>query len=551
MQIIEVPGVGEVEFPDDMDDAGISSAIQQMTGGGQSAAPPLGASHVGAKTQQQQAMSSHGATPTSAPEVGGPEATGRGAWQGASMGFGDEVAGALHATLGGVMGNDQGLSMGDRYRKARDTDRRQNALAQNQHGGLYTAGEIGGGMVPIASPISAVSKLRKVGLAGKAVLGGTTGAAAGAANAAGHNEDTSHIGRDMAVGAAVGTAGGVAGPVVGAAASRVAPALQKAGVATGYRHLRARGGDISARKQPRPEAIIEAYEAGAFRPGTTVHFAAERLAALRHKLGKNIGDLEDALAAAGVEGPERAALAKEFADEAARLKPRTSAADPRMTQMKAESDDLLSEIPKPPAPPPVAPNSVPPTQQMPTQPPAPVSSKLTLSEILAKKRSASDLAEADFNKLTGQRTPASLGRLKVSGKYKEVAEREINRQGPTLAPDVHAQWAPANKKFSHIAEAEGIAEEGSARAKGRNLIFNVPAMMGGVGGAASGGGVPAAIAGATALQVARSRAGSAATSALLGGSKLMSKVGAPALNSNFTKEALLSSLLRGDYDSDQ
>jgi hypothetical protein len=489
--------------------------------------PALGASHVGPLTQS---MSAHGGTPTAAPpKMGAGQALLRRGAQGVLGGYGDELGGAVHAALG------SGGTMKDRYLTARNSEQAKDdeAKAADTKGLGFVAEAAGA----FANPISRA----------KGVLG-----AIGAGALYGHGnsraEDLKGQALDTGIGAGFGAAGQTVGKGVGAGVGWASQKLRAGGVATGFRHLRARGGDISARKPPNPEAIIAAYEAGAFRPGTTVHFAAERLKAVRQQLGKNVGNLEDALAQAGIEGPERAALAKEFADEAAHLKPNTSAGDPRMSQMKAEADDLLSEIPKPPPPPPpsnlVGPNG----QPLPPPPaPPPVSSKLTLSEILNKKRSAQWEAEGEFNKLTGQRSPRGEGKLKAAGMYKTASEHEINSQGPTKAPDLYKEWAPANKRFSHIAEAEGIAEEGSARAKGRNWLFNMPAMLGGVGGAASGGGVPAAVVGASAIQMLRSRAGSAGTSALLGGSKLMSKA-TPALNSDMTKQSLLAALLAGVPD---
>lgn len=524
MQIIEVPGVGEVEFPDGMDDGAISAAIQQMTG---PATPPMAASHVDAATQANQALSSHGATPSARPEVGGGEAALRSFAQGVTAGYGDELGGATHALLG------RGGTMGERYRAARDSERQKNAAAKQDHGGINFLGETAGA---IANPLSK----------GRSFL-----AALGAGAAFGHGnsnaEDWKGQAKDTGIGAAFGAAGKYAGDALGAVARKAGPALHRAGVATGFRHLRARGGDISAKKPLSADSIIAAYEAGAFRPGTTVHFAAERLKQVKGRLGKRVGDLEDALAAAGVEGPERQAVIKEFEDEAARLQPITSAGDPRRDQMAAEVADLRKELPKPPAPPPPpAPNSVPPTQPMPTPPPAPLPpSKHTLSEILEKKRSAQWQASKEYDKLSGQLSAAGEGKKAVAAKYRGVSERAIDAQGPTKAPAAHAEWAPVNKQFGNIAGAEEVAAEGAARAKGRNLYLNMPNYFGGLGGvgAAVATGNPWALLAPVAVHELRTRGGSVATSALLGGSKLASKA-APALDSDPVHRALMAALLQ-------
>lgn len=84
-------------------------------------------------------------------ESGQLEALGRGAAQGLSFGFGDELAGAgssaiqsLLETLGVREDNKQNLEQ--QYEAARDLEREANKAAEEAHPGLYAAGDIGTGI---------------------------------------------------------------------------------------------------------------------------------------------------------------------------------------------------------------------------------------------------------------------------------------------------------------------------------------------------------------------------------------------------------------------
>lgn len=216
MQIIDVPGVGEVEFPDEMGDDEIVAAVRSLS------APPLAASH--------------GSEPVyKPPQVGAVESGVRGGIQGASFGWGDEVAAAVDAALPNVLRNDvsrravaPGLgdlvkggaedTFGARYRRARDFYRSRNADAEEANPGTYLAGQVTGGVAPALA-------------GGAPALGGrllARAAGQGAAQGAGYSDATEVRGLvgDTALGAAVGLAGHGAGQVVGKVGSA---ALRKGG----------------------------------------------------------------------------------------------------------------------------------------------------------------------------------------------------------------------------------------------------------------------------------------------------------------------------------
>lgn len=169
---------------------------------GQQAAPGGGMS-----LAQLQAM---GATPTTAEEPGRLEALGRGALQGVTLGFSDEIAGAI-----GSLFSDKS------YTDIRDEARAANEAAKAAHGGFYLGGEIGGGAVGSLIPGLGVAKGASVAAAaGKAaLLGGASGL--GSSNADLTKGDFASAALDAAKGAA-------AGAVIGGGVQKLSNVLSKA-----------------------------------------------------------------------------------------------------------------------------------------------------------------------------------------------------------------------------------------------------------------------------------------------------------------------------------
>lgn len=128
------------------------------------------------------------AAPAGDADPGIAESTARGAAQGASFGFADEISGALEAAF-----------TGKKYAAARDESRANFRSAEAAHPIAYGAGELAGGLATALVPTGAAAKA--VGLGAKAVEGAEalstgarvahdigTGAAFGAAQAAGSSE---------------------------------------------------------------------------------------------------------------------------------------------------------------------------------------------------------------------------------------------------------------------------------------------------------------------------------------------------------------------------
>lgn len=173
--------------------------------------------------------------PAPPPSTG--EAVGRGALQGASLGWGDEIAAAadtLISKIPGVRsaaeylapaagGRGGSLSYTDpnvTYQQRRDAYRATNAAAKEAHPYAYGGGEVAGGIATAFAPGMTLAK------GAGALKVGAQGAALGGAAAAGESEakDVKGLLKDTAEGAAIG---GVGGAVLHKAAGGAAKILAK------------------------------------------------------------------------------------------------------------------------------------------------------------------------------------------------------------------------------------------------------------------------------------------------------------------------------------
>jgi hypothetical protein len=126
-------------------------------------------------------------------EHGGAVATGRGLIQGVTLGFGDEIEGAIKAGMAKMQGDERDYSQ--IYQDKRDQVRKENMMSQEVSGEAYFTGEILGGIGTsiYGAPITA-------GVRGAAVLGGLAGV--GFSNRTGTD-----LIKDAAIGATFGAAG--------------------------------------------------------------------------------------------------------------------------------------------------------------------------------------------------------------------------------------------------------------------------------------------------------------------------------------------------------
>ncbi|TXH15478.1 MAG: hypothetical protein E6R03_07125 [Hyphomicrobiaceae bacterium] len=218
---VQAPGGGVISFPDGTD----AATIQQVM-----------ASNFGGPQQQ-------------GPEVSKLESAGRGALQGLTMGFSDEL-------YGGAMGIKEALTGSGTFRQGYDKSieevRAANKQAQAANPWIYGLGEVAGG-VAVPGGLArmgvrgALARTAGQGMGARMLAGAREGAAYGAVAGAGHGEGGI---AERAPSAALGAG-------LGAAVGAVAPPLVDAGAAV----ARSVATPIRAAMQPRQVAREKVAEA--------------------------------------------------------------------------------------------------------------------------------------------------------------------------------------------------------------------------------------------------------------------------------------------------
>lgn len=126
------------------------------------------------------------------------ESAARGAAQGITMGYADEMAGALGAGKDVITGKSSIKDVGQSYKKNRDESREEYAKAEADNPMTYKAGDAAGTVGSFFIPgLNAVK-----GVKGAAALGALAGVGRSAA------EDAGGLAKDAAVGGALGAVGG-------------------------------------------------------------------------------------------------------------------------------------------------------------------------------------------------------------------------------------------------------------------------------------------------------------------------------------------------------
>jgi hypothetical protein len=156
-----------------------------------------------------------GFSPIQAP-ISKTESTLRGAAQGASLGFADEITGGGEAAFDKLKGDDASYS--DLYTKHRDESRAAYDAAQKANPVSYGAGQLGGAVATVLIP-----GLGEMSVAKLAALGAAQGLGDSKA------EDLSGMAKDTAIGGAIGAVTGVAAPYINKGLKVGAGALGDAG----------------------------------------------------------------------------------------------------------------------------------------------------------------------------------------------------------------------------------------------------------------------------------------------------------------------------------
>jgi hypothetical protein len=216
------------------------------------------------------------------PPVSFPKAALMGAAQGASAGFADELTAAAKSIgveplqllgaiatapmggLGAYLTSRLGVSLAkkgaggvaDDYRTARDEERAGYKRAEDQHGGAYLAGQIGGGLATVLLPGGAPATLGKMAKSGVA-YGMATGL--GDSDADLTRGEILEAGKDTAIGGAIGGVSGVTAGLVGKGVKAVYNAARgRRGVAKLAEEVAESAGEaIPVQGQPSPRSFYE------------------------------------------------------------------------------------------------------------------------------------------------------------------------------------------------------------------------------------------------------------------------------------------------------
>lgn len=161
---------------------------------------------------------------TETPEVSQLESGIRGAAQGLTFGFADEITAAAEAAFKAATSPEDKRSILDMYRQARDESRKNYEATREANPMTYTAGEIAGGIAPALATggAGAITSLGKVGLGQAIKQGAIAGAGYGAVQGLGATEadltkgEVGQAGLDIGKGTLLGGAVGGAIPLAGA-----------------------------------------------------------------------------------------------------------------------------------------------------------------------------------------------------------------------------------------------------------------------------------------------------------------------------------------------
>lgn len=152
------------------------------------------------------------------PDISKAESLGRGALQGSTFGFSDELSGGLGALWDKLSSDEKSKTFSELYIKNRDESRANNKKAEEANPASYTTGQIGGG---IGSAILTAGIAPEVaGVAGAVRAGAAYGALQGAGDS--EADSLSGLATDTALGA---TIGGVTGGAIKAATPYASKAI--------------------------------------------------------------------------------------------------------------------------------------------------------------------------------------------------------------------------------------------------------------------------------------------------------------------------------------
>ena len=222
----------------------------------------------------------------------------RGALQGATMGFADEISGATEALWNVAKGDPR--TFGELYRTYRDESRKNFKTAEEANPKSYMAGNVGGAIATAAIPGMGGASIGKLALQGAAQ-------GLGSSEADLTEGEVGQALKDTAVGAGTGAAIGGAGKVLSAAGQKAAPYVNKvlgkaaSGLEEGAEKLavKATGATGNQSMQFADDAGRQLLDRKLVRFGDSAGNIAERVGAASDDAGRAIGEALEQLEAKG------------------------------------------------------------------------------------------------------------------------------------------------------------------------------------------------------------------------------------------------------------
>lgn len=227
-------------------------------------------------------------------EITQKESFARGAAQGASLGFADELTGGAEALWEKANGDPR--AFGEMYKQFRDESRANFEAAQKANPGTYATGEIGAAIGTAFIPGMAIAKGARLGQV--ALKSAAIGAGAGAGYS--EAEDMAGVAKDAAVGGAIGGGLGAAShavaPVVGRAIQKGGEKLKRGAERMASRALGAERGTIKKFGQEQVQkAGRQALDEGVLSPLASADDMAAKNAAVKQRGGQMMGEVYDAI----------------------------------------------------------------------------------------------------------------------------------------------------------------------------------------------------------------------------------------------------------------
>lgn len=280
---------------------------------------------------------------------------------------------------------------------------------------------------------------------------------------------------DTALGAFGGHLMGKGVQFLGRALAPVAEYLTDKGLSYGRKALSGVSSSLARRKPIPAEAVREAFDVGAIRPGSSVEGIARRLQDVADPLSERYAAILKELEASGVTGPNAQNLAAQLATEGAQAEA-NSIIGTRAAALK-DTAKALTGAPgghmRPPIPP---------------KPTDPMGNLGLMQSELMKRELQADAASQYVKE--GPTSLAGAARKELAGKFKDAIEQAVAEQA-AKSPAAAAEFQPVKEQLHRVLTGLGAAREGAAR-YARRSPFGLHEALGLASGIATGNPLEAA-----------------------------------------------------------